>query len=86
VVAVSDYVSALPDQLSRFTSGAFTALGTDGYGLSDTREELRAHFGTDADGITAAALDLLRRPGTGEPVLTAVGDHDDTVAHDNLVA
>ncbi|HET7388723.1 MAG TPA: pyruvate dehydrogenase (acetyl-transferring), homodimeric type [Nocardioidaceae bacterium] len=55
IVAVSDYVSALPDQLARFLGGPFVSLGTDGYGISDTREDLRAHFGVDAEGIRAAA-------------------------------
>jgi pyruvate dehydrogenase E1 component len=59
VVAVTDYVSALPDQLARYLDAPMTTLGTDGYGLSDTREELRALFHTDADGITTAALSLL---------------------------
>ncbi|MDO8121154.1 pyruvate dehydrogenase (acetyl-transferring), homodimeric type [Isoptericola sp. b490] len=58
-VAVTDYVTALPDQLARFVRAPFTALGTDGYGWSDTREALRAHFGTDADGIASATLALL---------------------------
>jgi pyruvate dehydrogenase E1 component len=58
VVAVSDYVSALPDQLARFIPASFVSLGTDGYGVSDTREALRAHFGVDADGIRAAATRL----------------------------
>ncbi len=65
VVAVTDYVTALPDQLARFIDAPFTSLGTDGYGLSDTREDLRTHFGTDALAITTAALHLLasdRRP------------------------
>jgi len=61
VVGVTDYVSALPDQLARFIEAPFTSLGTDGYGLSDTREDLRTHFGTDAPGIATAALDLLAR-------------------------
>ena len=55
IVAVSDYVSALPDQLARFIDAPFVSLGTDGYGISDTREELRSHFGVDADGIAATA-------------------------------
>jgi pyruvate dehydrogenase E1 component len=55
VVAVSDYVSALPDQLARFVAASFVSLGTDGYGISDTREDLRAHFGADAEAIGAAA-------------------------------
>jgi pyruvate dehydrogenase E1 component len=63
VVAVSDYVSALPDQLARYIGAPTTTLGTDGYGLSDTREELRSFFHTDADGITSAALGLLHDAG-----------------------
>jgi pyruvate dehydrogenase E1 component len=59
VVAVSDYVSALPDQLARFVGAAFTSLGTDGYGIADTRESLRRHFGIDAQGIVTAALRML---------------------------
>ena len=59
VVAVSDYVSALPDTLGRFVAAPFVSLGTDGYGVSGTREELRAHFGTDAAGIAAAATALV---------------------------
>jgi pyruvate dehydrogenase E1 component len=62
VVAVSDYVSALPDQLARFVGAPFISLGTDGYGISDTREALRAHFGVDADGIGAAAARVAAPP------------------------
>ena len=58
VVAVSDYVSALPDSIARFVDAPYVSLGTDGYGLSDTRETLRAHFGTDAAGLTDAAIRL----------------------------
>ena len=62
VVAVSDYVTALPDQLARFVDAPFVSLGTDGYGLSDTREELRAHFGVDADGIRTVAVGVADHP------------------------
>jgi len=62
VVAVSDYVTALPDQLARFVDAPYVSLGTDGYGLSDTREELRAHFGVDAAGIRATAAGVADRP------------------------
>lgn len=59
VVAVSDYVSALPDTVARFVAAPFVSLGTDGYGVSDTREQLRAHFRVDAAGIVAAAIDVV---------------------------
>jgi pyruvate dehydrogenase E1 component len=62
VVAVSDYVTAVPDQLARFIDAPFVSLGTDGYGLSDTREELRAHFGVDADGIRTVAARVADHP------------------------
>jgi len=56
LVAISDYVTALPDTLARFVNMPYISLGTDGYGMSDTREDLRAHFGTDAAGITDTAI------------------------------
>ncbi len=60
VVAVSDYVSALPDAIARFVpASGFVSLGTDDFGLSDSREELRSHFGTDAEGIRGAVVGLL---------------------------
>ena len=68
VVAASDYVSALADQLARFLDTPFVGLGTDGYGISDTREALRAHFGVDADGIRAAAVRVAGGPVTTRPV------------------
>jgi pyruvate dehydrogenase E1 component len=63
VVAVTDYVSALPDQLARYLGAPMTTLGTDGYGLSDSREELRAYFHTDSGGISNAVLSILDRKG-----------------------
>ncbi len=47
-VAASDYVKALPLSVSKFFPGTFTALGTDGFGLSEARKELRDHFEVDA--------------------------------------
>jgi pyruvate dehydrogenase E1 component len=68
VVAVSDYVSALPDQLARFIGTPFVSLGTDGYGISDTREDLRAHFGVDAGGIHTAAARIAGSLATRPPM------------------
>jgi pyruvate dehydrogenase E1 component len=84
VVAFSDYVSALPDQLARYLGAPVTTLGTDGYGLSDTREELRALFHTDADGVTDAALSLLGGQTHGD-VLQAVPEQNQSPVV-NLVA
>ena len=55
-VAASDYVRALPEQISRWVPGDFYALGTDGMGRSETRETLRRHFEVDAESIALAAL------------------------------
>jgi pyruvate dehydrogenase E1 component len=63
-VAVSDYMKALGDLLSRWVPGPYTTLGTDGYGLSESRAALRAHFEVGAADIALAALDLLKRAGS----------------------
>ncbi len=56
VIAASDWMTLVPDQLSRWLGTRLTSLGTDGFGMSDTREALRAHFGVDAEAILSAAL------------------------------
>jgi pyruvate dehydrogenase E1 component len=56
IVAVSDYVKAVPDQIGRFVDRTFVPLGTDGYGFSDTRAALRQHFEVDARHIVVGAL------------------------------
>jgi pyruvate dehydrogenase E1 component len=57
VVAVSDYVKALPDSISRWIPGRrLISLGTDGYGRSESRQELRNFFEIDARYITLATL------------------------------
>ncbi|MBO0748553.1 MAG: pyruvate dehydrogenase (acetyl-transferring), homodimeric type, partial [Acidimicrobiaceae bacterium] len=67
IVAVTDYMKAVPDQISRWVPGQFTSLGTDGFGLSDTREALRRHFETDAAHVVVAVLDGLRAVGEAKP-------------------
>jgi pyruvate dehydrogenase E1 component len=59
IVAVTDYMKAVPDQVARFVPRTFTALGTDGYGFSDTRVALRRHFEVDAPSIVVAVLHQL---------------------------
>jgi pyruvate dehydrogenase E1 component len=61
VVAASDYMKALPDGLAKWVGARFVALGTDGFGRSDTRETLRDHFEIDARHIAFAALSALAR-------------------------
>jgi pyruvate dehydrogenase E1 component len=62
-VAASDYVRALPEQITRWVPGDLFALGTDGMGRSDSRAALRRHFEVDAECITIATLYRLSRQG-----------------------
>ena len=63
VVAVSDWIKAVPDQIARWVPGKFTSLGTDGFGFSDTRPAARRFFHVDAESITVAVLWELARTG-----------------------
>jgi len=62
-VASSDYVKALPESIAKWMPRPFIALGTDGYGRSESREALRNHFEVDAKHIVLAALSGLLREG-----------------------
>jgi pyruvate dehydrogenase E1 component len=59
IVAVTDFMRSVPDQVSRWAPRAFTSLGTDGFGRSDTREVLRRFFEVDAAHIVVAVLHSL---------------------------
>jgi pyruvate dehydrogenase E1 component len=63
IVAVTDFLKSVPDQISRFVPQPFIPLGTDGYGFSDTRAALRRHFEVDGPHIVVATLDGLARTG-----------------------
>jgi pyruvate dehydrogenase E1 component len=63
VVAVSDYMKSVPDQIAPWVPGGMLTLGTDGYGRSDTREALRRHFEIDAESQVVAVLYQLARRG-----------------------
>ena len=63
VVAVSDYMRAVPDQISRWVPGDYTSLGTDGFGFADTRGAARRFFHVDAQSIVVAVLQQLARRG-----------------------
>ena len=63
VIAASDYMKSFVEQIRPFTERRFTALGTDGFGRSDTREQLRSFFEVDARWITVAALSTLAADG-----------------------
>ena len=55
-VAVSDYVKMVPEQIAPYVPGPYYALGTDGFGRSDTRENLRRFFEVDRYYIVLAAI------------------------------
>jgi len=59
VIAASDSLKAVADQVSRWSPQPFASLGTDGFGRSDTREALRRHFEVDAENIAVASLHSL---------------------------
>jgi pyruvate dehydrogenase E1 component len=70
-VAASDYVRALPEQISRWLPGELYALGTDGMGRSETRETLRRHFEVDAECIVIATLWRLHKQGVFDAAFVA---------------
>src|SRR3989442_290044 len=59
IVAASDWLKAVPDQVSRWVGSPFVPLGSDGFRRSDTREALRRHFEIDAESIATASLHAL---------------------------
>jgi len=80
IVAVTDYMRLVPDQISRWVpeGRSWTSLGTDGYGRSDTREALRRFFETDAGHVVVAVLAALADAGEidAEVVAKAIDHHD----------
>jgi pyruvate dehydrogenase E1 component len=63
VIAATDYMRVVPDQIRQWVGGRYVALGTDGYGRSDSRAALRKHFEVDRNYITVAALKSLADEG-----------------------
>jgi len=63
IVAASDYMKIVHDQIAPWFPGRFVSLGTDGFGRSENRTYLRKHFEIDAPAIAAAALSKLARDG-----------------------
>jgi pyruvate dehydrogenase E1 component len=63
VIAVSDYMRTVQDQIAPWIPQQFASLGTDGFGLSDTRGALRRHFKVDAESIVVATLAQLAKAG-----------------------
>jgi pyruvate dehydrogenase E1 component len=56
IVAVTDWMKAVPEQISRWVPGPYSILGTDGFGRSGTRAALRRHFNIDRESIAVAVL------------------------------
>ncbi len=67
IVAASDYMKVLADQLAPWLGGRLVSLGTDGFGRSDSRPYLRRFFEVDAESIAAAAVERLARWGELSP-------------------
>jgi pyruvate dehydrogenase E1 component len=67
IIAASDYMKVVPDQLSPWLTTRLVSLGTDGFGRSDNREHLRRHFEVNAESIVGATLSKLSREGKFKP-------------------
>ncbi len=63
IVAATEYMKVVPDQLAPWLPGRLVTLGTDGFGRSENREYLRRHFEVNAESIVTAALSRLARDG-----------------------
>ena len=79
VLAVTDFMKSVPDQVSRWVPRTYASLGTDGYGRSDTRDQLRRHFETDAQHVVVAVLSNLAQDDDAKPQEVA-----DAIAHYGL--
>ena len=62
-IAATDYVKTVPDQIRQWVPGRYTVLGTDGFGRSDSRDQLRRHFEVDRHYVVVAALKALADEG-----------------------
>ncbi len=69
-IAVSDYITAVPEMIQRWVGGNFIVLGTDGFGRSDDRLELRRFFEVDTNSIVLATVSALERDGAVKKGLT----------------
>jgi pyruvate dehydrogenase E1 component len=69
IVAATDYMEVVPEQIRPFVDRRFAVLGTDGYGRSDTRVALRSFFEIDRRHVVVAALNALAEEGEIKPAL-----------------
>jgi len=63
-ISASDYVRTVSEQIRKYVPNTYTVLGTDGFGRSDTRKQLRKHFEVNSDYVTLATLKTLADEGT----------------------
>ena len=84
IVAASDWMKALPDMVARWLPAPYVSLGTDGFGRSGTREDLRALFEIDPPHIAAATLVSLARCGDMAPAKAAKAIRDLGIDPDKL--
>ena len=63
MLAVSDWMRAVPDSISQWVEQDWSSLGTDGFGLSDTRAAARRYFKIDSHSVVVRALEMLARRG-----------------------
>ncbi|OBH20134.1 pyruvate dehydrogenase (acetyl-transferring), homodimeric type [Mycolicibacter terrae] len=71
IIAVSDWMRAVPEQIRPWVPGNYVTLGTDGFGFSDTRPAARRYFNTDAESVVVAVLAALARDGAIEASVPA---------------
>ena len=71
MVAATDYVRTVPDQIRQWVPGRYVTLGTDGFGRSDSRAALRRHFEVDRNYIAVATLKALADEGRVDAVTVA---------------
>jgi len=67
IIASSDYIKAVPDQIAPWLTGRLTSLGTDGFGRSENREHLRRFFEISAEAMVQATMAALARTGAIQP-------------------
>ena len=71
IVAATDWMKVIPQMVAPWVPATFVALGTDGFGRSDTRESLRSFFEIDPPHIAAATMVALARDGEVTPKAAA---------------
>jgi pyruvate dehydrogenase E1 component len=76
VIASSDYMRAVPEQVATYLNNRLLALGTDGFGRSETRANLRRFFEVDAEHVTVAALHALAERGQLDREIVKQAIHD----------